>query len=262
MRRELPFRIVTAAGGVALLAAVACLLGWVKTVYYFHAFGLRLSPRELSLADHAGESWFVLQNVLLFLGLWWIVIRTRQLWAAAVGLLHAAIPIGAHYAFAVVDWAPAAWLIHYRHALLKLLPFAVLAGVWLFQPRLRPRLRSFAWDHGGGPLALLAVVTFCWSLSAAKHFGSYDAQLALLAPDDHLLRVRIPDGASRVAGPAAGGERLYLLHSDENRLVLWDGAGFVYGSSAALRIVIVSREALPWFEGRRALQLQPGSQFL
>jgi hypothetical protein len=155
--------------------------------------------------------------------------------------------------------AGAAWLIRYRHTLLKLLPFAVLGITWIAHRERRPALRHLAWPHGAAGLTLFVVVILAWSLSTAKHFGSYDAQRALLWPDRHLMRVRV---LPRGGAPVPDGDPLYLLHASETSLTLWDAAGHVYGSGRALRVLVLPRARFDWVESLRRPELQPGGQYL
>ena len=196
---------------LVLLAAVAYALGWLKSLYYFKAFGIGTGLVDLSWRDLMLESWFVLQNVLFFVVLWWVVLKTRLVWAGFVGLLHALIPIAAHYAFALPGWPAADWLIDYRHTLLKLIPFAVLAVVWWAHRERRPALRELSWPHGSAALALFAVVTLAWAVSTAKHAGSFDPARAMRPPEK--LSSRCGTGGSRCA------QRLSSTSNEMNGLI-------------------------------------------
>ena len=246
--------------GVVVLFAVAYGLGWLRSLYYFKAFGVGLGLLDLSWRDLMLESWLVLQNVLFFVVLWWIVLRARLVWAGLVALLHALIPIASHYAFALDGWRAAGWLIDYRHTLLKLIPFTVLAAVWWLHRDRRVALRDLSWPHGRAALALFGVVTLAWAVSTAKHSGSFDANLALRSPDVHLSRVEL--GPAGVAAPVHGDGNLYLLYADRQVLVVWDRSGFVFGSSRELRVLTLRRRDVEWFEARTIFRVQPGDMYL
>jgi len=249
--------ILTGLGGVCYA------LGWLKTVYYFRAFGIELSMLSMSAGDYLLASWFVVQNVLFFLLLWWVVLKTRLRWAAGIGFAYALIPIASHYAFAMHDSPGVGWLIHYRHTLLKLIPFVVLLVIWFAHPRLRDPLKNLRWPHARPGLLLFGLITLSWALSTAKHFGSFDANRTMLLTDQHLSRVKIR-AAPGDSGPgfAYESEALYLLHATDDTLILWDRSGYRYGISPGIRILFVPRTRLQWVEAEKLFQLQPGSQYL
>jgi hypothetical protein len=257
--------------GLPALVAFAAVLGWLKSLYYYRAFGLGLGLLDLSFADHLLESWFVVQNLLFFVLMWWIVIRTRRLWVAIVAILHGVLPIASHYAFAFHDHPLGQALIHYRHTLLKLLPFGVLGIVWLAYPRFRQPLARLSWPYGGAALALFGIVIVSWGVSAAKHFGSYDANLALLSPSAQLARVeirqRVRNETTDVSTDVTtdlptDGRLLYLVHADRNRLIVWDPSGFEYGRTPEVRTIVVRSDGVEWLEVRAGFQIQPGRMFL
>jgi len=243
---------------VLLLAPFAYLLGRLKTFYYFHAFGVGLDLVQMSATDHAVESWFVLQNLLFFALMLWVAIRSRLAWVWCVALFHGLIPIAAHYAFVFEGRAPADWLIQYRHTLLKGIPFLVLLIVWWSYPRLRASLREIRWPYGLATGMLLGLVLTSWAISTAKHFGSFDAQMALRWPERHLTQVRID---AELGAPGSDAE-LYLLHANPETLVIWDRTDYVDPATHDVRFLLVPRDGVTWIEGRRTFQVQPGSQFL
>ena len=230
-------------------------LGRLKSVYYYGTFGL--DPQELGLdfQDYLFESWFPAQNVLFLILLWWIALKTRSRWVALVAVAHALIPIAAHYAFLDHDAAAAAFLIRYRHTLLKLVPFAVLVAVWTLMPYRRTALRSLAPPVPPAGLALFAIVALAWSISTAKHSGGFDGNLVLSEPEAHLPRARLG-----VSGPH-GSTEFHVLRAGPDSVALWDPSGFVYGRTDEVRTLVVPRSTVEWIGRRRAAQVQPGNRF-
>ena len=246
--------------GLVAVAGLLALLGRLKLLYFYSTFGVELGSLDLSVRDQMFESWFVAQNLLFTLLLWWIALKTRASWVICVAVIHALLPIATHYAFIYHEAPLAAFLIDYRHTLLKLVPFVVLLLVWVFQPRQREVLSSL---RSPLPLAgnvLLAIVLCSWGVSAAKHFGSFDANLVLRDPATHLSRVRLVT-ADRVPGLEPPAEA-YLLHVNHESLVLWDPTGFDYGRSRDLRTFVVPRRSVEWVEATKSFSVQPGNRFL
>ena len=244
---------------VAAAAAVALfwLLGRLKLLYFLAAFGVSLGTVEPTLRDQLFESWFVAQN-LAFAGLlWWIALKTRSAWVAAVAVLHGLIPIASHYAFMLTESAAAEWLIRYRHTLLKFVPFVVLAVVWATRPAERRALRDLTLPLPGAGRALAVVLLVSWGISMAKHSGSFDAQQAMRRPTLHLARVQFSSSSEM---PAVS-DRLFQLYAGPRTLVLWDAGGFVYGRSTEVRTLVVPRSSVVWIDARSTFQLQPGGQY-
>lgn len=248
--------------GVLPTVALLYALGRLKLLYYYRTFGVDPGGLELTFQDYLFESWFTAQNVLFFLVLWWVVAKTRSLWLASVGIAYSLIPIASHYAFEFGQGWPSSLLIDYRHTLLKLVPFAVLAGVWLFRPSQRPALRELTWRLPRAGRVLFALVTLAWAISSAKHFGSFDANRAIRDPERFLVRVQLGPGVDPSIRETSARDDLYLLHSNRLQLVLWDRTGFRYGTSSQIRTLVVPRSAVDWVESRKRFEIQPGSQFL
>jgi hypothetical protein len=244
--------------GAAAATAGLWVLGRLKLVYYYSTFGVDVGSLELTFADQLFESWFTAQNVLFVVLLWWIALKTRAVWVAAIALAHALIPIASHYAFVYHDLAPAGFLIRYRHTLLKLVPFAALGLILVFQPGHRRTLRDLRPPLPPAGSVLFAVIVLSWAISSAKHFGSFDAQLALREPAAHLARVRLASSSI----PAPHPDELYVLHAGADRVVLWDSTGFRYGETDRIRTLVVSRSTIEWLEGHKAFQIQPANRFL
>lgn len=240
------------------VVAFLWVLGRLKMLYYFGAFGVGLGSLELTPIKFWFESWFVAQNTVFVAMLCWLALKTRIRWVAGLALLHALIPLAAHYAFAFHGSAAAELLIDYRHTLLKLLPFAGLAAVWLFRPGQRRELASLRSPLSPAGSVLFVIVLASWSISTAKHFGSFDANLAMRDPSAHLTRVRLAPGSGI---PAAANE-YFLLHANRDTLLLWDTGAFVYGESTELRTLAVSRSTVEWVEATRRFAVQPGGRFL
>ena len=226
--RSAPVILAAGAGGTAFAVVVAWFLGRLKILYYFKAFGIGPPSLELNAGDLVFESWFVLQNLLFFALVCWVVLKTRLAWTIPVALGYALLPIAAHYAFMGGDgWT---WLIRYRHTLLKLIPFLLPAIVWVAYPRYRARLKELSSPVAPAGLVLFGIIALSWGISTAKHFGSYDANLALKWPEASLVSVRLDPSVESEIGIAPGG-LLYLLHAGRRQLILWDPAGFTYGVS-------------------------------
>jgi hypothetical protein len=143
----------------------------------------------------------------------------RRSWVG-LGLLYSLIPIAAHYAFAFKGWAPAAALIATRHTLLKFIPFALLAFRYYFGGReVRAALKTTVWPYGQAALGLFLAVVLAWSVSAAKHFGSFDALVCLASPDQYFSAVRVKAGAD-LPGWDETRKLHFLRRTDANYLLL------------------------------------------
>lgn len=240
-------------GAVLPLVAFALLLGWLKILYYYAAFGVELGLLDLDAVDYLRESWFVWQNLAFFVLAWWVALAVRRIWVVAAALLYSLIPIAAHYAFAF-EGAVASALIHHRHTLLKLIPFALLIVAWLVHGDRRGALRGHGLRFGRAAALLYVLVAASWAISAAKHFGSYDALRAMQAPDAYLSRVEIE-------GIAGEEGRWYLLAAGPDEVVLWrrPDAG---AQADCVEVRVVPRESVPSLRLSRRRQVQPGGRYL
>ena len=248
-------------GGVFAFALLY-VLGRLKLLYFYQAFGIDLADVEPTFGDYLFESWFTAQNLLFFVLVWWVVLKTRSIWAGCVGVAHALIPLSSHYAFALPDgWLPGL-LIGYRHTSLKLIPFAMLAGLWLSGHTHRKALRDLSWPVPLAGRALFALITLAWAVSSAKHFGSFDANRAMRHPDEYLVRIKLGPAADPSIREASECHELYLVHANPDRMTLWDRTGFTFGSTSEIKTLVVPRSAVAWIEGRKRFQVQPGSRFL
>jgi hypothetical protein len=242
---------------------VAYLLGWLRNLYYYQTLGVEPYVAERGLAGTLLDSWFVLQNVGFFLLLWWVVVRLRIVWATLVGLLYSLLPIAAHYAFAFHENRVALGLIHYRHTLLKLLPFVLLVVAWRFYPKQRRSLVRLDWPYGRGGLVLCALIALAWSVSTAKHSGGFDANRALCWPETYLQRVVVePRPGYRIPPQLVDNSDVFVIHLGQRDLVLWDRSRFEFRPGAAVQLYVVPRAAVQWIETREEFQVQTGRQFL
>jgi hypothetical protein len=235
------------AAAMAAAVALCAFLGRLKLLYYYKSFGVDLGLLAPGTGELLFESWFVVQNLLFVLLFWWVALKSRALWVGILAVLHALIPIAAHYAFLAHETAWARFLIDYRHTLMKLLPFAALGLVWLLQSDRREALRSARPPLPAAGMALFALVALAWSISTAKHCGSFDANLVLREPASQLPRVTLPECDG------------FLLRADEERLLLWEPEGFDGGE---IRTRIVPRSEIDEVELVRPHQVQPGNRYL
>lgn len=248
---------------LGVFTAVAYVLGWLQYFYYFDTFGIRLAAVELSVQDYLLNSWFVIENVLFFLILSWVVIKNPRWWTIAIGVAYFLIPIGAHYAFFVPDWWGANVLIEYRHTLLKFIPFGLLAAVLLRDWRVVRHQRGLAvdlsWPYGRVMFVVFLIVVSAWSVSMAKHFGSFDANLELRYPDRMLSKVRLHPVANVELEGLAQSNALYLVHATPTQLFIWNADGFVFGQHQHVAIYVIKRDEIQWFETIKGLQIQRGN---
>jgi len=250
---------------VGVLTAVAYVLGWLQAFYYFDSFGIRLASVEMSPQDYLLNSWFVLENVVFFVILLWIIGKTPRWWSFMIGGVYSLIPIGAHYAFFFPDSRVANFLIEYRHTLLKFIPFAMLAAVtlfdWLRGTRALGAAIDLSWPHGKAMFVLFVIIVAAWSVSVAKHFGSFDANLELRYPDRMLARVQLRKAAeivdSQVVSPPPV---LYLIHATPTQLFIWNSTGFTFGKpDQHVTMYVIARDEVKWFDTTKTFVVQRGS---
>lgn len=250
---------------LGLFTAVAYVLGWLQAFYYFDSFGIRLASVEMAPQDYLLNSWFVVENVLFFLILIWVILKTPRWWSYLIGVLYFMIPIAAHYAFFAPDRWGANFLIEYRHTLLKFIPFSLLGAVmlhdWLRGSRPFGNAIEVSWPHGNGLFVLLVIIVAAWSVSVAKHFGSFDANLELRYPSRMLAKVQLR-AAPDVVGGAAFEQMsdLYLVHATPTQLFVWNSTGFTFAApDQKVTIYVIARSKLEWFETSKSFLIQRGS---
>jgi len=249
---------------LGVISAIAYVLGWLQAFYYFDTFGIRLASVGMTPQDYLLNSWFVIENVVFFLILVKVVITTRRWWLWVIGAGYFLIPIAAHYAFFVPDWSAARFLIEYRHTLLKFIPFALLFGVMLADrvsgSHPASRVLELPQAPGAGWIALLVIIVGAWSVSVAKHFGSFDANLELRHPDKMLATVRLHQAGAAVSEVLTPVGTLYLVHATPTQLFIWDSGGFTFGQpDQKVTIHAIARDKIGWFETTKNMQIQRGS---
>ena len=208
--------VAAALVAVAAFAAYAALVGWLKTLYFLRPFGLSPSVIQSGRSDVLFESWYVLQNLTYFALIVWLALQTRRRFFVAVAVAYALIPTATHYAFLLYEHRLVRVVVDHQHSWLKIVPFALLA-ITVFHG-LRGRRIDWRWRYGTSGLVLMVLLVGSWGISAAKHFGSYDAERILHRPTERLPRVSLtwrdpppPDWVD--------GEPLFLLHLDPARVV-------------------------------------------
>ena len=246
------------AGGASLIS-FAALLGWIKTVYFLKPFGLSTAALDQSWASAALASWYVVQNVVYFAAILWLALQTRRVWLSLVALVYALIPLTTHYAFLGYERAWIRGWVDHQHTWLKLIPTLLLVGVVV--NRVRGRTVDWRWRHGAAGLALAGLVVGSWGLSAAKHFGSYDAERILHRPEELLPRVELswkdppPDSWD-------AGKPVFLLHEDSRVVVAVEFRSGTGWARRTPRIHTISRSELRQVVVAPRVTVQPGGQYL
>ncbi len=252
---------------VTVLGAWAYSLGWIRTSYYFRTFGVGLESVEYSVQDYLFVSWYVLQNVVFFVFLLWIALTARRKWVYGIVGLYLLLPYLVDSSYSHLSspmWGGLlGWLVAVPHSILKFIPFLVLGAVYLVHKDTRTRFGQPSWPHGSFFLVVLSIVIVAWSISAAKHFGSSEANDVLRDPTKFLLHVKLhtsetaPDLKPIEAQPS-----LYLLYSSPHRCILLNTSGFEFGHTGArITILYVSPEKIELIEGSREVHLDPGRLF-
>ena len=183
---------------LTLIAAWAYSLGWIKTSYYFRSFGIGLESVEYSIQDYLFASWYVLQNVMFFVLLLWIAAIAQRKWIYAVVILYLPLPYLTDLSYSHLNSPTWGWLFAplagIPHSILKFVPFLVLVVVIGINKEIRARFQESSWPHGNFALVVLSIVAIAWSISAAKHFGTSDANYILRNPAKTLLRAKLRIG--------------------------------------------------------------------
>lgn len=251
--------VVAALAAVASFASFAALVGWLKMVYFFRPFGVSPAALDPGWVGTSFESWYVVQNLVYFTWIVWLVVQTRRFTLALVAVVYSLIPLVTHYAFLHYDRAWVRWWVDHQHTWLKLVPLLLLAVVVASWVRGRPL--DWRWRHGAAGLVLLGIVAGSWGLSAAKHFGSYDAERILHRPEELLPRVELSWKASPPAGWEAG-RRLFLLHEDGQTVVVVEFTTGTGWERRAPRVHAIPRAELRHLVVSPRTAVQPGGQYL
>ncbi|MGC2465149.1 MAG: hypothetical protein WA517_08130 [Candidatus Acidiferrum sp.] len=281
-----------AVAGISILAAIAYSLGWLKSLFYFETFGLGLPSLDLTVQYYLFESWFVIENLVFFVLLSWVLQACFRLelrnkvfrvlwWIALAGLayLYLMLPNYTDRAFSQVKdcaalqvkWWPMsqAWLPSHYNSLLKFIPFVVygiLAVVIALELRFRrnehpsfgrlQRLEHLLSAQSGHHLVVYSVVVLAWSISLAKHVGVIDAKTRLVCPEQNLssVAVHLAPNSPKILKDEnlEQNQNLYLLHESPNKYFIWDKTGFVFGNDQKIRILAVPRGNVEWISTSKA----------
>lgn len=124
----------------------------------------------------------------------------------------------------------------------------------------RERFKEFSWPHGNFALAVLSLVVVAWSISAAKHFGTSDANRLLRDPSNYLLQVKLHVSESMPSlKPVETRQSLYLLYYSPHRCILLDETAYTFGQRGGqVAILYVPTDKIEMVEGARVVQLYPG----
>jgi hypothetical protein len=248
---------------LTILAAWAYSLGWIKTLYYFRAFGIGLESVEYSVQDYLFASWYVVENILFFLLLLCLAAIVRRTWVYLIVLLYLPLPLLTEASYSHLNWAICRWFVDVPHSVLKFVPFVVLLlAIWI-HPDARPWFRKPFERLKDFPLVLVLIVAVAWSISAAKHFGASEAKNVLRNPEGSLLRVKLDIAeAGPELKPLETRQSLYLLYLSPHRCILLDTAGFVFGQPGAhVSVLFVPPEKVELVDGLRKVQMNPGRLF-
>jgi len=251
--------VAVALAAVASLASYVALVGWLKTVYFLRPFGLSPAALGPGWPESLFESWYVVQNLVYFTWIVWLVVQTRRFTLALVAVVYALIPLATHYAFLHYDRAWVRWWVDHQHTWLKLVPLlllAVMVAGWI-----RGRPLEWRWRHGAAGLVVLGIVAGSWGLSAAKHFGSYDAERILHRPEELLPRVELSWKGLPPAGWEAG-RHLFLLHGDSQTVVVVEFTTGTGWERRTPRVHTIGRGELRHVIVSPRTTVQPGGQYL
>lgn len=253
---------------LTLFAAWAYSLGWIGSSYYYGTFGVGLESTELSAQDYLFASWYTTQSVLFFILLLWIAVIARRKWVYGLALLYLPIPYVTDWSYAHLSSPAWGWLLRWfvdvPHSILKFIPFLALLVVIRMHKDTRERFKEFSWPHGNFALAVLSLVVIAWSISAAKHFGTSEANRLLRDPSNYLLQVKLLHVSENMPSlkPVEARQSLYLLHYGPHRCILLDETGYTFGQRGGQVVILyVPSEKIEMVEGARVVQLYPGHLF-
>jgi hypothetical protein len=263
MDGNMELRFGKIASSLTLIAAWAYSLGWIKTLYYFRTFGIGLESVELAPQDYLFASWYVIENVMFFLLLLWVVAVSGRRWPWLFVAAYLPVPLLTEWSYSHLDHWSCRWLVAVPHSVLKFLPFVVLIIVISVHRDSVSRLREFSWPHGNFALALLLIVAIAWSISAAKHFGSSEAKEVLRCPQKILQHVEfcVSDTAEELK--LIGNQRcLYLLYFNSHRCMLLDITGYKFGpEKSSVGIIDIPTQKIKLIDSFREVQMDPGNLF-
>ncbi len=249
---------------LTLVGAWAYSLGWIRTSYYFRSFGIGLESVEYSPQDYLFASWYTVENVMFFVLLWWVAAMARKKWVYVVAALYLPLPYLTDLSYSHLSsptWGWLFWLfVSIPHSILKFVPFLILGAVIMRNKEGYAIFKESSWPHGNFALVALSIAAIAWSISAAKHFGTSDANNILRDPAKTLLHVklRVLDGAPNLK-PIETRQSIYLLYYSAHRCILLDTTGFTFGQSGAhFTILYVPPEKIEMIDGLKNADLDPG----
>ena len=195
------------AAALPWVAAYAYLVGRLKALYFAKSLGVPLESFAPTAVDLLFESWYVLQNAAYFALVVWLAWRLRTIVWILVAALYGLIPLAAHYTLA-----------EYPHTLMKFAPPLLILIAWWRHPQERAHWWRSDSTGGRAGAALCLLLVASWGISAAKHFGSYDARRILADPDRWLQPISLEWRES----PSDSLSGSFLLGAGEGRLLLLD----------------------------------------
>src|SRR5262249_55811543 len=157
----------------------------------------------------------------------WFVVKTGYWWSWVLLVIVVLTPILSHYAFVFPNSAFAQFLINYRHDVMKFIPLGVYVAALVHAPT-RSRLKNLSWPGGSAAGVYTVILVLAWSVSTAKHFGSFDAARAQSRPDDYLSRVAV-HGKSAIPDLDSASD-LYLIYATSQHYLIWKHQGFQFGA--------------------------------
>jgi hypothetical protein len=140
--------------------------------------------------------------------------------------------------------------------------------VILFYKQERLRLTDLSWPYSRFYFAVFVIAVFAWSVSAAKHIGSADADRVLLCPAKYLsdsklhVSEKFPDLKQLTSKPG-----LYILRATPDRYFILDTEGLgceepgtkVDLATKIIKIYDVPQDKIDWTEGLKKPDPGPGA---
>ena len=253
---------------LSVLAAWAYSLGWLKSFFYFDAFGIGLSSLKMAPQDYLFESWYVLENVFFFALLLWTAAMIRSWWVRVVAALYFPLPWMVHAAFVHRSWPLADWLANHDYMVYKYTPFLVLLFVIIVHKQERLRLKELAWPYSRFYFIVFVIAVFAWSVSAAKHMAGADADRLLLCPAKYLAdtKLHVSEKAPDLKGIASK-PGLYILRATPDRYLILDTEGFACEEPGAkvdlsrrtIKLYEVPQDKIDWIQDLKKPNPGPGA---